>query len=718
MDGLSGFDVKFKSSSNTKSISVRDVRDQPNVYNYTFHENYDAEGRRFVSILIPISDPTNPTRSAKFTGISILIPDGMKASDVANPILEEAKKISANRSSSNNPTTTKEMKDMAIPMAKQIIEGKTTGSTSTEDTTKPTSTADQISKAFEDLAKSVGETSAAKMQEYADRIKAGEAKEKVLEGLGKSFIAGVNALLGDATLIEKPEKVDIEKRREEELLSIKDVSNTEDPRYVSTVGYKVGNFWTKEAAEKEVNAKYDAELKTLDDTKSKSTLGKSEVEILIEKVLEELNIPVAKINSSVENNKTVFDVFPMPGTRLSQIKNLDEVLAKLKDSGVISVEASTSKGVIEIISQAKPVGRNQSMHEKLVDKLTSGKSIKAKLTGKTPNSNSGFVLEVDGKKVIIYSHNTAIKAEDFGKPVTLKLIPELKVEGIAIPFTNVIQVYSGDKYLGNVATTDYDTTAKDTLPKDPTEEEIRNAAENVVDNNEEVFATPESKMKALGYTTTDIKRLGKAVQMHIIKNEITKQQYAAEQKALEKLKVENKVQSDITNFLKDKFTGVKTEEALVKVYDELIKHATSKMKVTLEEINSIHLPFIQNLFNQAKIDLANQKDFSTLSVGDKLLLTDGRIVKVAKVNKTSVDVVDFNSIIENKAKLTSKQFNTDVKKVINDFNLKQDEIVSALDQNNLDDLSSILSKFTTQSFAIADEAVTDEDILEHFKACK
>jgi hypothetical protein len=206
--------------------------------------------------------------------------------------------------------------------------------------------------------------------------------------------------------------------------------------------------------------------------------------------------------------------------------------------------------------------------------------------------------------------------------------------------------------------------------------------------------------------------------MHIVKNEITKAQYVAEQKALEKLKVENKVQSDITNFLKDKFTGVKTEEALVKVYDELIKHATSKMKVTLDEINAIHLPFIQNLFNQAKIDLANQKDFSTLSVGDKLLLTDGRIVKVAKVNKTSVDVVDFNSIIENKAKLTSKQFNTDVKKVINDFNLKQDEIVSALDQNNLDDLSSILSKFTTQSFAIADEAVTDEDILEHFKACK
>jgi hypothetical protein len=189
--------------------------------------------------------------------------------------------------------------------------------------------------------------------------------------------------------------------------------------------------------------------------------------------------------------------------------------------------------------------------------------------------------------------------------------------------------------------------------------------------------------------------------------------------------VENQVQSGITDFLKNRFTGIKTEAGLVDVYEELVKYATTKLGVTLNEINDIHLPFIQNIFNQAKIDLANQKDFSTLSVGDKLLLTDGRIVKVSKVNTISpsskigsIEVVDFNSIIENKVELNSKQFNTDVKKVINDFNLKQDEIVSALDQNNLDDLSSILSKFTTQSFAIADEEVTDEDILEHFKACK
>ena len=124
MDGLDGYIPKFQSSSNFKTEGIRDVRLQPKVFNYTFHENYDAEGRRFVAILIPVSDPTNPTRPAVYAGISILIPDSMNASDIANPILEEAKKISANRSSSNNPTTTKEMKDMAIPMAKQIIEEK------------------------------------------------------------------------------------------------------------------------------------------------------------------------------------------------------------------------------------------------------------------------------------------------------------------------------------------------------------------------------------------------------------------------------------------------------------------------------------------------------------------------------------------------------------------------------------------------------------------
>lgn len=387
---------------------------------------------------------------------------------------------------------------------------------------------------------------------------------------------------------------------------------------------------------------------------------------------------------------------------------LDEYLPGWRNMLELPGEKTTSE---------KPVGRNQSMHEKLVSELESNKAVTGTLMAKGPG-NKSFVLEVNGEKVIFYDYNNEVSTADLNKKVTLKLVPELIVEGKPVPFTNVIQVYSGDRFLGNVAVTDYNTTAKDTLPKDASEEELRSAAENIVDNNEQVFATTDAKMKELGYTPTDIKRLSKEVKMHIVKNEITKAQYTAEQKALKKLDVQNQVQSGITDFLKNRFTGIKTEAGLVDVYEELVKHATAKLGVTLNEINDVHLPFIQNIFNQAKIDLANQKDFSTLSIGDKLLLTDGRIVKVAKVNKTSVDVVDFNSIIENKVVLTSKQFNTDVKKVINDFNLKQDEIVSALDQNNLDDLSSILSKFTTQSFAIADEEVTDEDILEHFKACK
>ena len=572
-DGQGGFGIKYSSDNKTNDMSTVDIRNQKKLHNYTYDETFNSNGVRYVDVKIPIqkSDSTGSNRPSVYTAIVIALPDGMSASEVAEPLIEKAKQLSENRSSINNPTTTKEMVDTLIPIAESIIKNTKPDVSEKTETEKKV---DIINKAFEDLAKSAGEAAAKKMQQYADRIKAGEPKEKVLEGLGKSFIDGVNALLA------------------------------------------------------------------------------------------------------------------------------------------------------EPVSSEQPVGRNQSMHEKLVDKLTSGKSIKAKLTGKTPNSPTGFVMEVDGEKVIIFDHNTAIKAEDFGKPVTLKLIPVLKRPGRE-DLNNVIQVYSGDRFLGNVAITDYDTTAKETLSKDSTEEEIINAAADVVDNNEPIFATQDSKLKELGYTPTDIKRLSKAVKMHIVKNEITKAQYVAEQKALKKLDVENQVQSGITDFLKNRFTGIKTEAGLVDVYEELVKYATTKLGVTLNEINDIHLPFIQNIFNQAKIDLANQKDFSTLSVGDKLLLTDGRIVKVSKVNTISpsskigsIEVVDFNSIIENKVELNSKQFNTDVKKVINDFNLKQDEIVSALDQNNLDDLSSILSKFTTQSFAIADEEVTDEDILEHFKACK
>ena len=119
-DALGGMSSKFKSSDAADLLLVGDVRDNLESHDFKFYENFNEKGERYVSILVPISDPTNPTRSAKFAAISIGIPDTMTAAEIANPILEEAKKLSANSA----VTTTAQMKDMAIPMAKKILRDK------------------------------------------------------------------------------------------------------------------------------------------------------------------------------------------------------------------------------------------------------------------------------------------------------------------------------------------------------------------------------------------------------------------------------------------------------------------------------------------------------------------------------------------------------------------------------------------------------------------
>ena len=666
--GLGGFDTVSKNNPNTSELSAVDVRDQPNLYNYTYGEGFTAKGIRFVDIKIPIqSKENNQTRPPVYVSFIVTIPNNMSASAVAEPILAKAKEISTNRSVIKNPTTTKEMVDMASAMAEGII--------------KNTKTETQTQK-IRSTPESVGANT--------DVVVVDDQKES------KVFDEWTDPEVKDPRTTSK---LVIAKKIQDIYDFGQELDNSNSPWTIGSFRAQVDGRLIVDVF---ANGKRFLMYKSIGEGTGIESKGEW-----------------TPIFGFSESGWFIKDNWKGKNPKFTKYESktymaIDQYLKTAEDA-LFSGPKTTSE---------KPVGRNQSMHEKLVSELQSNKPVGAMIVAKG-SGNKSFVLMVNGEKVIFYDYNGEVSTDDLNKTVTLKLVPELIVEGKSVPFTNVIQVYSGDRFLGNVAVTDYDATTKDTLPKDASEEELRSAAENIVDNNEQVFATQDSKMKELGYTPTDIKRLSKAVKMHIVKNEITKAQYTAEQKALKKLEVQNQVQSGITDFLKNRFTGIKTEAGLVDVYEELVKHATTKLGVTLNEINDIHLPFIQNIFNQAKIDLANQKDFSTLSVGDKLLLTDGRIVKVSKVNTISpsskigsVEVVDFNSIIENKVELTSKQFNTDVKKVINDFNLKQDEIVSALDQNNLDDLSSILSKFTTQSFAIADEEVTDEDILEHFKACK
>ena len=255
---------------------------------------------------------------------------------------------------------------------------------------------------------------------------------------------------------------------------------------------------------------------------------------------------------------------------------------------------------------------------------------------------------------------------------------------------------------------------KPVLTVNATEQEIQEAAEVIVSNNEKLFTEKKlikELLKDLGYSKQDIASLKKGQKMKILKNSITKEQYLEKKakKVSKKSKQQDALQDSVVKFLDGKFDAVETENELLNVFNEVV----NKFPNYTEE-----LPFIKNMFNEQRNTLANQKDFAKLKVGSKLLLSGGRVVKVTAVNDKSVEVVDFNSIIENKFEIPQASFDKQVSKVINDFNKSDKDVVSRLDENNIEQLSSIFSKFTTSAFSVSDTEIADDEMLENFKACK
>ena len=434
-------------------------------------------------------------------------------------------------------------------------DGEESSNEETETIDEPLTTAQQIEKAFAQLAAQVGEAAADKIKEYADRIKAGESKDEIFKGLSPSFIEGINLLLNES--------------------SVEEVSNS-------------------------------------------------------------------------------------------------------------------------------------STHSKLVSQLQKGKKIIGVVNQKSGATSVTATLET-GEKILFFDHTGEVKVSDKGKSITLKLVPELKLED-GRTFTDVIQVYEGDRFMGNVAEQDFNSKVI-TLNSQSTEEEIDAAAAEIIRRKQDLFIEQlrAAKMKELGYSKEDVSSIVEAEKMRIVKNEIKKEDYLKEKQDQAQSEKSREVRLEIDSFLKGKFDGVRTESELIDLYNELV----NKVKDYQSE-----LPFIRNLFSEATVMLANRKDFAKLKVGDKLLMNNGKVVKVVSIKGNSAKVVDFNSIIENKTSISKDNFKSSVKKVINDFNKSEQDVASALDEKNLEELSSIMSKFTTSTFSIKDAEVTDEDMLEHFKVCK
>ena len=419
---------------------------------------------------------------------------------------------------------------------------------------------------------------------------------------------------------------------------------------------------------------------------SDASLNTDEEEVVNELIDEELNI--------VNNEKEDSDEEDNANT------------GGTPESGVTGDGSNKEKTTTE-----ETTGVNKAIHNKVVERLQNGEEVIAEVIGKTGITSARATLDT-GENILFYDHNNVVTAADKNEVVSLKLVPKLTLED-GTELTNVVQVYAGDRYMGNLSEKDY-KKVKPVLTVNATEQEIQEAAEVIVSNNEKLFTEKKlikELLKDLGYSKQDIASLKKGQKMKILKNSITKEQYLEKKakKVSKKSKQQDTLQDSVVNFLDGKFDAVETENELLNVFNEVV----NKFPNYTEE-----LPFIKNMFNEQRNTLANQKDFAKLKVGSKLLLSGGRVVKVTAVNDKSVEVVDFNSIIENKFEIPQASFDKQVSKVINDFNKSDKDVVSRLDENNIEQLSSIFSKFTTSAFSVSDTEIADDEMLENFKACK
>lgn len=454
------------------------------------------------------------------------------------------------------------------------------------------------------------------------------------------------------------------------------ISN-EDKKRLAELGYTAD----------EINAMSDFEIANIILKETKETsLNTDEEEVINELIDEELNIETDGEKDSEEEVNT--------------------------DTGRTS-ESSTdgSESNQEETATEEAQGVNKTNHNKVVDRLAKGEEVIAEITGKTGVTSVRATLDT-GENILFYDHANEVKPGDKGEVVTLKLVPELTLEDGRI-LTNVVQVYAGDRFMGNLSEKDY-KKVKPVITVNATEEEIQQVAETIVANNEDLFSEKKLMkvlLKELGYSKEDIASLKKGQKMKILKNSITKEQYLEKKakKAAKKLKSKDSLSDNVVKFLENKFDNVETEEDMLNAFNDVV----NKFPNYEEE-----LPFIKNIFNEQRNTLANRKDFTKLKVGSKLLLSGGRVVKVVAVKDKSIDVVDFNSIIENKFQIAESSFDKQVAKVINDFNKSDKDVVSRLDENNIEQLSSIFSKFTTSAFSVSDTEIADDKMLENFKACK
>jgi hypothetical protein len=180
----------------------------------------------------------------------------------------------------------------------------------------------------------------------------------------------------------------------------------------------------------------------------KKTIGEYEDEIN-RRALEQ-NAPVAE-TKQVDWNAVI--------DRATSAQEVDKIMDQIYTAGNESPEL-IDRALIKKESFAKPTGPKtvKELKDELVARLKAGETITG-VVSKKGGSVSAFEFMEEGKPVVTF-YNTGgetITIEDMNKPVTLRL-EEKVVTADGREFSNVVKVYAGSKFIGNVAETDFRST--------------------------------------------------------------------------------------------------------------------------------------------------------------------------------------------------------------------------------------------------------------------
>jgi hypothetical protein len=226
-----------------------------------------------------------------------------------------------------------------------------------------------------------------------------------------------------------------------------------------------------------------------------------------------------------------------------------------------------------------------------------------------------------------------------------------------------------------------------------------------VEAKKKLKAKRSAQMKKLGFTLKDVAKLKESEISNILDKGISKKEYRESLK-----KKPTSVAQDVIDYFNSVDTNVSTQEELNMLVVEL---ANSN-----EELYNAHPEAIQSELLKIKNRLSNLRGFSNIKVGSIVEMSDGSLMKVDRLLKTKVELVNYNNIIQNKTSMTKAQFNDQTQRIVNDFNKDSKGLKSELEKENINDLSKLLSNFTTGSLMSSEELPTEQEMRDHFKLCK